>query len=166
MTADQGGGQPFRLLFVCTGNTCRSPLAEAIARRVVAARGWSNVHVGSAGLGAFPGAPASGGSLRTAARHDLDLSSHRSARVDAAMLEASDLILAMSPSHVAQLVHLGQGDKSALITEFAAQEDPTGLPDSVVDPIGGDDAEYEETYRVLEIAVESALARLEPIVAP
>jgi hypothetical protein len=53
-----------------------------------------------------------------------------------------------------------------LITDFAAREDPTGIPDFIADPIGGDEAEYEQTYRVLELVVRRVLARLEPIVAP
>ena len=51
---------PFRLLFVCTGNTCRSPMAEVIARRRVAELGWDRVDVRSAGVAAFDGSPASG----------------------------------------------------------------------------------------------------------
>lgn len=166
MDADQNRGEPYRLLFVCTGNTCRSPLAAAITRRALAARGWENVSVASAGLGAFDGAPASDGSLSAAARHDLDLSDHRSARVTRAMLEEADLILAMSPTHLFHLNDLGAGEKSVLLTAFAAAEDPAGIPPSVADPIGGSDEEYEETYRLLELLVERALLRLEPIVAP
>ena len=54
---------PLRVLFVCTGNTCRSPMAEVIARRGVRDRGWEHVEVGSAGVAAFDGAPASGGAI-------------------------------------------------------------------------------------------------------
>jgi len=166
MNAEELGNGPFRLLFVCTGNTCRSPLAEAIARRILEERGWTGVAVASAGVGAFPGAPASEGSIQAARRHGLDLSGHRSARVDAAMLEAADLVLTMSLSHLLQLQHAGAGEKTALITHFAAQEDPTGIPESITDPIGGDEAEYEQTYRVLDLVVRRVLTRLEPIVAP
>ncbi len=166
MNTDHAEIEPFRLLFVCTGNTCRSPLAEAIARRVLQERGWGSVAVSSAGLGAFPGAPASDGSIQAALRHGLDLSGHRSAPIDAAKLEAADLVLTMSPGHLLHLQRAGAGEKAALITDFAAQEDPTGIPESIVDPIGGDEAEYEETYRVLELVVRRVLTRLEPIVAP
>ncbi|MEO7367810.1 MAG: hypothetical protein ABIZ36_07625, partial [Gemmatimonadaceae bacterium] len=66
-----------RLLFVCTGNTCRSPLAEAIARRLADERGIYDVTVGSAGTSAWPDAPASDGALLVAMEHGLDLGDHR-----------------------------------------------------------------------------------------
>lgn len=166
MDAEHVPGEPFRLLFVCTGNTCRSPLAEAIARRALAELGWTQVEVGSAGAGAIAGAPASEGALRAAERHGLDLSEHRSNPLSAAALGEADLVLVMSPSHLVPIAELGAGDRAALLTAFAAAEDPTGVPDAVLDPFGGADEEYEATYKLLEVLVERALRRLAPIVAP
>src|SRR5690606_14203652 len=68
----------YNLLFVCTGNTCRSPLAEAVARREIARRGWHNVAVRSAGVAAEPGSPATEEAVIAAAELGLDLSQHRS----------------------------------------------------------------------------------------
>jgi protein-tyrosine-phosphatase len=166
MDADRPNPQPFRLLFVCTGNTCRSPLAEVIARRRVSELGWTSFQVRSAGVGAWEGGPASSGSLAAAARHGLDLMAHRSSRVTPSTLEWADLVLAMSPSHVAHLRELGARDKTEMITTFAAGDDPTGVPPSVSDPVGGTDEDYEETFVLLERLVERALRRLRPIVAP
>ncbi|MFO0096312.1 MAG: low molecular weight phosphatase family protein, partial [Gemmatimonadaceae bacterium] len=64
------------LLFVCTGNTCRSPLAEVIARRQIAERQLPDVTVGSAGTSAWPDAPASDGALLVALEHGMDLGEH------------------------------------------------------------------------------------------
>ena len=66
-----------KLLLVCTGNTCRSPLAEAILRRELEARGVTGVAVSSAGTGARDGVPASEGSYLVGLEHGLDLSNHR-----------------------------------------------------------------------------------------
>lgn len=159
-------GTSFRLLFVCTGNTCRSPMAEAIARRELEALGWDHVQVSSAGVGAGEGYPASGGALRTAEHHGLDLSGHRSTLVTPELLDTVDLVLTMSPSHLMRVMDLGAADRSALLTSFAAGEDPDGVPDSVLDPFGGPDEEYEATYLLLEMLVERALRRLAPIVSP
>lgn len=166
MAAEPSTGEPFRLLFVCTGNTCRSPLAEAIARRGLDERGWAWVEVGSAGVGAGPGEPASGGALRAAQRHGLELGGHASTPLTRELLAETDLVLVMSPAHLVRVSELGAGDRATLLTAFAAAEDPEGVPDSVYDPFGGSDQDYEDTYLLLEILVERALRRLAPIVAP
>ncbi len=158
--------EPFRLLFVCTGNTCRSPMAEVLARRTLGTLGWDHVEVRSAGTGAAAGVPASEGAMRAAERNGLDLSEHRSTPLTDDVVQWADLVLAMSANHLLRVVALGYGDKAALLTSFAAGEGPQGVPESVRDPFGGSDEEYEETFRLLERLVEQALRRLEPILAP
>ena len=158
--------ESFRLLFVCSGNTCRSPLAEVLAKHQVKELGWS-VDVRSGGVSALAGTPASSGSLDAAQRHGLDLSAHRSREVDADLIEWADLILVMSPGHLVRLAQLGGAGKAALLDAFAEGED--GVEDvggGIPDPFGGDDEAYEETYRTLEQLVGKALRRLEPILAP
>jgi protein-tyrosine phosphatase len=159
--------ESFRLLFVCSGNTCRSPLAGALAEREVAALGW-RVEVRSAGVGAMSGAPASEGSLGAAVRHGLDLSEHRSRPLDDELVGWADLILVMSPSHLLRLAELGVAGKAALLDAFARGDEGVdedagaGIPD----PFGGDDQDYEDTYLMLEQLIPKALRRLEPILAP
>jgi protein-tyrosine phosphatase len=166
MDTDHPVPEPFRLLFVCTGNTCRSPLAEVIARRRLMDLGWNHVEVRSAGVGAWDGGSASSGSLAAAVRHGADLSDHRSSRVTPELLDWADMVLAMSPSHVMHLAELGAKDKSELLTTFAAGADPQGVPDFVSDPVGGSDEDYEETYVLLDRLVDLTLRRLRPVVAP
>ncbi|MSR23032.1 MAG: low molecular weight protein arginine phosphatase [Gemmatimonadetes bacterium] len=161
-------GEPFRILFVCTGNTCRSPLAESLARRAVDRFGWGHVEVRSAGVAAVDGTPASPGSIRVAARHGLDLSVHRGSRLTGDLVEWADLVLIMSPRQMPYAETAGGAGKVSLITDFSEGRESTedSMLGGVFDPMGGDDEEYEQTYLQLAELIERVLARLEPLVAP
>jgi protein arginine phosphatase len=152
----------FRLLFVCTGNTCRSPMAQVIARSHAEALGWHHVEVRSAGIAAFPGSPASGGAIHAAAAHGLDLSGHAATQLTAAEASAADLILTMSPSHLMSVIELGGGDRAALLTSYAGGVPDDPRADSIPDPVGGSDEEYEATFLLLRELIDRVMTRLQP----
>jgi protein-tyrosine phosphatase len=131
-------------------------MAEVIAHDLTASEPHRRLEVRSAGVGAFPGSPPSGGAVRTAARHGIDLTEHRATLLTRREVEWADLILTMSPHHLMRVGELGGGDRATLLTAFAEG----GESGSVPDPIGGSDARYERTYRRLEELVGKALARL------
>lgn len=146
-----------RILLVCTGNTCRTPMAEALLRRELAARGLGDVVVESAGTGAWDGIPASEGSYLVALEHGLDLSAHRSRLLTAELVAGADLILTMGRSHVARAESLGGAGKSALLGQFAGRE---GASAEVRDPFGGDLAQYREAFRELSSLLGTVADRL------
>ena len=154
----------FNILFVCTGNTCRSAMAEGIARRELEERGWKHVHVASAGLAARDGEGAAGNAVAVAQRHGVSLDGHRTRAVTPELLEWADLVLTMSEGHLDALRRYGAGDKAALLSAFAAGDDLRAR--GVRDPFGGPLQAYENTYAELRHLIAGAFDRLAPILHP
>lgn len=133
------------ILFVCTGNTCRSPMAAALMRRRLERESRPGT-VESAGLAAG-GEPASPHAAAVMAEWGLDLSGHRSQPVTRGLCERADRIAVMSPRHRAALLALGvPGEKITILAEAEG-----GIPD----PYGGSLADYRETRDALARAVDA-----------
>jgi protein-tyrosine-phosphatase len=146
-----------KILFVCTGNTCRSPLAEAIARKVTIDRGRLDVEFASAGTSAWDGAPASDGALLVGLEHRLDLSEHRARQLTPELVADADVVLTMGPHHLERVEALGGAGKTYLLTDYAS----TGTRGRAVsDPFGGDLVGYRATYDELEAEIQRVLDRV------
>ena len=143
-----------RVLFVCTGNICRSPLAASLLERALRERGLE-VEVTSAGTGAWDGAPASEGAYLVGLERGLDLSSHRARLLSRELVDEADLILTMARHHRARVDELGGEGKVFVLGEYAGKGG-----DEVSDPFGGDLAVYRETAQELEGLAAAVAERL------
>jgi protein-tyrosine-phosphatase len=139
-----------RILCVCTGNTCRSPMLAVLLDAALRSKGLGAT-VESAGTAAVRGDSASAGALAAMARRGLDLSGHRSRPLADLDLIGFDHIFTVSSRHAAFV--RAQGVPAERISVVAA--DRGGVPD----PWGGDDAAYEATATTLD-AESNRLAQL------
>ena len=146
-----------RVLFVCTGNICRSPLAEALLQRELAQRGIDEFEVVSAGTGAWEGTPASEGAYLVGLEHDLDLSNHRAMLLTRELITGADLLLTMARHHRTRAQELGGEGRAYVLGEYVGL---TGPEAEVSDPFGSDLEVYRETYAQLEELIRGAADRL------
>jgi protein-tyrosine phosphatase len=146
------------LLFVCSGNTCRSPMAEALARRMLSQKlgvppeqlEQRGFNIGSAGAYAIPGSRATPAAVAVVKELGGDLSRHRSQALSVELIHQADKIYVMSRGHaqaVTALVPAASG-KTVLL-------DPEG---DIEDPIGGDEKLYRDLADLLQRLIEKRLA--------
>ena len=145
------------ILFVCTGNTCRSPLAAAIAGRIAKRRGLDDVKISSAGTNAWESVPASDGALLVGMERDLDLTNHRARILTPEIVAEADLIFVMTPAHLEQVKQLGGRGKAHLLDQYASGAESEGISD----PFGGELSAYRDTADALEKHLEKVFDRLE-----
>jgi protein-tyrosine phosphatase len=143
------------VLFVCTGNLCRSPYAAAFFASRAAQAGLA-VQARSAGLCAAPGVPSPPGLIEIGKEEGLDLSGHVAACVGRALVEEADLILVMERSHLQEIHHLfpGEKEKMLLLSEFASERNRGR---DIADPYGLSPAHYRASCEEIRECVEGLI---------
>lgn len=150
------------IVFVCTGNTCRSPLAEALCKKILADRLGCTIealpsrgyHVVSAGLAALPGGAAAAEAEQAARSYGADLSVHRSQPLTADLAARADYLVGMTQSHLRALTdcfgHLGVSPRLL---------DPAG---DIADPLGSDQSVYDACAQQIRQHLEAFVAEIAP----
>lgn len=145
----------YRILFVCTANVCRSPMAEAIVNHKIEEEGaeerlWAE----SSGIWANEGTPASSMTQMVAAEEGLDLSGHRSTPITPHLIKTSDLILCMTPSHKRDLLQIFPHLEKKIFTlrEFGRLHAPQ--KQAIDDPIGMNLNFYRRIYSELKAEID------------
>ena len=152
-----------KVLFVCTGNICRSPTAEGVLRHKLIEAGLDGlVSVDSAGMIDYHvGNPPDRRAMQRAARRGYDLKDLRARQIRHADFETFDLLLGMDRGHFRQLARLCPpqfADRVKLFLEYAAV---AGLPAEVPDPYYGGQGDYDYALDLIEPGVEGLIAALE-----
>ena len=125
-----------KIMFICSGNTCRSPLAEGLFKKYLQENNITDIEVGSAGVGAFPGDAVSINSILVASNRGVDISDHRARNVNPEHLITTDLFFCMSDSHKQVLLRHCDEEKIIVL--------------NVPDPYGRPIEAYEECAKQLE----------------
>ncbi|WP_067930208.1 low molecular weight protein arginine phosphatase [Alicyclobacillus kakegawensis] len=147
-----------RIVFVCTGNTCRSPMAARLLQQAARQRGldWE---IESAGLYAMAGSPMTEQAAQALRRRGVADTAHRAQVVDAELVARADLVLAMTSQHAAELKRRfpEASQKIHELAKFAGHSSA-----DVADPFGGDEAAYDRCAQEIERHLRDVLEKLAP----
>lgn len=144
-----------RVLFVCTGNTCRSPMAEAILK----SRNLPGIEVKSAGVYAMDGSAASENTRKVLAENGIMFDSHQASLLNDALVDWTSYIITMTMNHKAAVLRMfpNAAEKTFTLKEFAIGNSNS----DIADPFGGPIEQYRHTYDEMNEMMIKIIQRLQ-----
>jgi protein-tyrosine-phosphatase len=146
------------ILFVCTGNTCRSAMAEGMLKAMLKEKGMDHIQVSSAGIAASSGEAASRSSISVMDEIGIDLKNHRARQVSTKQVKEADLILTMTEGHKNMIQ---SWEPSVWKKIFTLMEYADAAGKDISDPFGLPEEEYRRTREELRQALEKIIEKLE-----
>jgi len=148
-----------QVVFVCTANICRSPMAEGLLNHHWKGQGWTGLKVSSMGIQMIDNQPASEHAVTVCAENEVDISSHRSRALHPKELQKANLILTMEPFQQKHLQLLAPSikDKVFLLAKWPEENRKRGV---ITDPIGRSLRVYRKIFKVIDRHVQRILPHL------
>ena len=144
------------ILFVCTGNTCRSPMCEGFFRKLIQDAHAGGIRCKSAGTCTCDGLPVSRNALTVMKSAGIDLANHRSSQISEQLIAEADLIVVMTASHRAAVraTYPEVRSKTVLLSDFRSG---TGGHADIADPYGGSEAVYRNCFEEMKEPLQNLL---------
>jgi protein-tyrosine-phosphatase len=146
-----------KILVICTGNTCRSPMASGMLKEMLEEKGRSDIEVDSAGIFAFEDQSASENAISAAETNGFDLKDHKAKRLDKSLLSKADLVITMTNSHRDAILNFMPSMKSKIFTlnSFVGKEG------DIIDPFGCSLEVYEQTLSEIKESLKLLIEKID-----